>query len=286
MISFKQFLSEKRSPTRPALWGVEAETALKAIKTNCSKAIKEAQEGRLLYRGVVKLDESFRGGDSKEVDRYRGTLPHGSHSHWMRNFLPSWQKYPKRDNAYICSTDYNEAKAYAGGSGHVFVVFPHDTAHLGICPSHDMKHSFDHLKLSGFTDLVSFNFAIGTMLQAAAGKGNVAKDPEQLQAQLKSITPQVIKKIIDEKAVDATTARIIKRFNTMMNWYSNLFDALNDFMDPEMNGFETHLMGDLPSDNREVWVVGKLVAKEIGVDDQQLKMLSDRLKIDHTLFHV
>jgi len=45
-------------------------------------------------------------------------------------------------------------------------------------------------------------------------------------------------------------------------------------------------MGDLPSDNREVWVVGKLVAKEIGVDDQQLKMLSDRLKIDHTLFHV
>lgn len=289
MISFKQFLSEGRISTRPPLWGVEAETALKAISANCKIAVKEAQAGRLLYRGVVKLDESFRGGDSKEVTRYRGTSPHGSNSHWMRNFLPSWQGYPNRDNAYICSTNYNEAKEYAnaeGGGGHVFVVFPYDSARLGICPKHDMKHSFDHLKLSGFTDLVTFNFAIGTMLQAATGKGNVAKDPAQLQAQLKSITPQAVQKILDDKTIDATTARVIKKFNKLIHGYPNLFEALNDLLDPEMNGFEKQTMGKLPDGNREVWVVGKLVVKEIGVDDKLLKMLSDKLKIDHALFHV
>jgi hypothetical protein len=289
MISFKQFLSEKRSPTRPALWGVEAETALKAIKTNCSKAIKEAQEGRLLYRGVKGLDESYRAGDSALVMRKTGSQQF-PHFHWLTNVLPSWKDYPSRNHAYICSTSYSEAKRYADG-GHVFVVFPYDNARIAICPTHDMKNSFPELKSMKFNQknqTEDFNHAIGPVINAIVGKGNVGKSAEAIADQLKQIDFVALEKVILDATVEKNYAlkSAALKFHRMIKGYSNLFDALNDFMDPEMNGFETHLMGDLPSDNREVWVVGKLVAKEIGVDDQQLKMLSDRLKIDHTLFHV
>ena len=55
------------------------------------------------------------------------------------DILPSWKKFPRRDESWICTTSFNEAVGY----GKVYGVFPLGDPLLGICPKQDMwiKHT-------------------------------------------------------------------------------------------------------------------------------------------------
>lgn len=52
--------------------------------------------------------------------------------------LPSWNKYPKRTNCIMGSTEKAVAKAY----GTAYVMLPKNGAKIGICPTYNFQQSF------------------------------------------------------------------------------------------------------------------------------------------------
>ena len=69
------------------------------------------------------------------------------------NLLPSWKDWPKRNQSFVCTNDFNRATDYSWG-GAVYMVFPFNDPDIAICPAKDIWFSFKSLNHS---DIDEFN---------------------------------------------------------------------------------------------------------------------------------
>jgi hypothetical protein len=115
-----------------------------------SDSIKKFKEGSMsIFRGSRYL------GSHIPIER----TPLSRKSQNTRNYittlvsnLPAWTEYPRRNNCWVMSTNYNYANIYSGGklntSGNIYHVFPENDSIIGVCSDQDFFGSFERIDLN------------------------------------------------------------------------------------------------------------------------------------------
>ena len=244
--------------------------------------------GTLLFRGDENLEDYYSDEVGKWIDEIKAEnkvadldvvykivfelTPGKRKSENTGNFytklfsdvLESWKEFPKRNNSFICSTNYNTAVNY--GANNIFCVFPENNVKIAICPKRDMWLSF---KNSIGTDLDLFNNRFYRTLTAYI--------PEYLDMFEDAITQYDSNDKIFEifAALEENIKRnkqvreqldddviIVKNFIEPVINGEHLYDYFNRALDPIANGFELISSFDkiYNYDNNEVWFSGKCLA--------------------------
>jgi len=144
----KQFINESRGKV------LSLDDTKKLLQTKCSKAVEAYKKGNVIYRGIFRLDEFIYVQPSKFT---RDSANTRNYYTLINDNAPAWKDYPKRSKSIICSTNKHRASGY----GDVYIVFPFDSAKIGVCSSYDYWFSFPFLKkATGIKDMDAFNYQL------------------------------------------------------------------------------------------------------------------------------
>jgi hypothetical protein len=158
--------------------GIYFDEAEKILNTKCKKALKAADNGTTIWRGIQRsvpyylikpLSNDLR--PSRNTENYY-TL--------IINNDTRWRGFPKRQ--IICSTNRVESTGY----GNAYVVFPFDGAKIGVCPKDDMWISFEGIDVSylnsGITSLLGKEYTTYSSLKAKLSSINISDvDVDELE---------------------------------------------------------------------------------------------------------
>ena len=230
----KQHIAESRGTV------IDQEIAIKAIKSQCSNALKNAMNEHIIYRGVGSQDvgkNDFIFIKSSEADRISANT-HNLYTLVIDN-SPKWTKYPKRSKSIICTTDYHNSDNY----GRPFVVLPKNGYTFGVCPEMDMWASFEKTLRMRLDD---FNAEVEELISEMGMVYNLYRQLKT-SSDLKSLVKEM-DKAFDESGVSEAQFDWLKDYNGS---FLNLFEHL---LDPDVNGFKISKdTGNIPKNDREVW---------------------------------
>jgi hypothetical protein len=187
--------------------------------------------------------------------------------------LPSWKKYPRRDQSFVCTT----SREYAQDYGKIFHVFPLGDPDFGVCPKIDIWNSFKtDYYIAGENAAPHINLSIQLLNQFAKQKVNLfaefntmsGDDALKLLGDINDaiLSGKITADIIDEeykvmknyfvKAQQDFLKRIVKE--TLKN--KDIIKTYDELLDPEANGFQLLKFPDViksASKNVEVWFKGE-----------------------------
>lgn len=209
-----------------------------------------------IYRGDAAEIHEFAVGHGKGT-RKRKSRNTTNYSTLFFDNHPSWSKFPKRSEAFICSTNIKTARSY-GGSG-VYHVFPENGTTIGVCSSVDMFLSFRKtIPLETVADVN--NFIIATMIYAEE-IFNISVDRSDDSYRILKTSSDKITKAFYNSTSDERSRFINKLDNTYLVTMGDDFDGdiikrLNEIYNPKINGFGIVKSGQKIPDKREVWMSG------------------------------
>lgn len=266
MISFKEFLAEVGERDSDRRSKIDFLTACNAIEKSCSTALAQARKGHALYRGTKGKQSDFYRYDTTSTNR-RSSAVHNFYGTFLDN-LPAWKNFPRRQ--LICSAEKSIAAKYAEKhSGDVVVIFPVNTAKLGVCPTDDVQTSFEDFQTAGYPTLVSFNYACQEVMKL------IDVSEADFFNESKTVTVEKLKSSNSKKAdglidlLDLTESK-------------NLHDALVKALAP--TNFKTISVGTYPAD-REIWMDSQAIVVPCK-DTVSLQKFCAKMKLDPDLFSV
>jgi len=235
---------------------IDEQKAKELINSKCTNILNKYKKTKSrIYRGK-------RGDlDYMLIAPGRGKL---RRSHNTRNYytllidnLKVWSAYPKRSRSIVCSTNIGKASGY----GELYIVFPYNTAKIGVCPTDDI---WDSIQSNYQYDLNTFNRMLQSLLEASTKWSNKGFDAnwknltdvfKESEAMIQSLS-WVFKK--DERIgrYPSEGDAIYDIYNKIVNGKSYV-QVLSDMLNPNTNNFkiETPKSINLSQDNHnEVWV--------------------------------
>lgn len=258
MQTFKQYLTEIAQ--HPA----ELEEAIKLIQQNCKKFLASGVE---LWRGIQGADPILIGNSSEGSSRVSKNMSSNWYTRWL-DTEPIWKDFPKRGESFICTTDYDTARAY----GAVYKVFPFDNAHAGIVPHTDIWYAFEE---QGIDNLSEFQVYAERVLTLARELELIDHHIDHMDTNLSNADLRTVLRSLDMNLLDsidetlkevpalagkAKAARRITRDNLENLRVNNFEEAFEKVFVP--NGFEHGLVADVDMDipeSREIYIQGNVV---------------------------
>jgi len=237
-------LNEGRSIT------IDKDKALKIIETKCSRAYsmwkKNGPEDGYIFRSISGNTNPYLMIDSRGTER-RSRNTTNYYTLLFNHILKSWKRYPTRN--IICET----VAAVHGFLENTYHVFPIDGTEIGVCPNADIWDSFEF----AIDELNGFLRRTFEVLKMDVSDNN----PDSLKKAIISIDQDDIEYVKQKTRPGPGYAYIhVSHITEEMNIKTNLYEWLDDKLDPEGAGFKLVRSGDrLPSDEREVWFDSKAV---------------------------
>jgi len=229
--------------------------ALEMVRSECSQAWESKTK---LYRGHHStLDNLFY--DSRGIVR---TSPYAKNNLYniLLSNLPSWKRYPKRNESVICS--FAEDKAYGYNEGFYF-VYPYDGLDVGICSGRDLWDSFRDVdplnKLNRVMEnVLDFMHEINEFDDYSDTKKFFARFDKWID------DPDNFEKFNQESYEEPYD--FFKKIG-YFEWRSprylrlgKLIDVLNNVLDPKYNGFKLVKAGKYPPGcDTEAWFSGPCI---------------------------
>lgn len=205
-------------------------------------------KGNGIFRGVQSMDkETLYVKPSKHIRSSRNTENYYT---WLLEFLPSWEKYPKRSRSIICSSDPRSADGY----GTVYEVIPKNEALIGVCPESDFWRSFPRIMIRwGIYDMDYFNSRLSELCSIFGIKLEDITDREGFKNNLDKLPVDKSRLLDSIKSWNWDKRKVISDLE--QNFHGNWIEYFDDLFDPEINGFtlqqafQFHINGKA----REVW---------------------------------
>lgn len=199
---------------------IDIKTAESIFQKRCKGFMKMSENDTFIYRHITGFRGDF------------GWISPSNHTRVSRNTAnyytllidnsPSWVRYPKRSKSVICRSDTPLRE-----KRNAHLIIPFDGATLGICPEFDFWESFNIYSMKRFNQKIAYTVKNKTGIV-------LDKTPD------KNEFFNAIKKVSDS--------------NGWLSSYDTYLEELEDFLDPNKNGFsiDTWPSKKIPTD-REVW---------------------------------
>lgn len=208
---------------------------LKSIFSDYSESI----EATPLIRGLDHPDDpfTFKLASSGNVERLAANT--SNFGNMVVSNSPLWAEYPKRNNAFICSTDAYYASEY----GSVYRVLPKNGTTIGICGDMDFWMSFPYLRNHnlGFEEL---NESLAMLDRSSLDQTNYVKFIQQLDSLSE-----------EEFGLEESTEKL---YDLSRAWDLEPSEALEQLLSPSNNGFTMKDISQFNiSGSKEVWFSGE-----------------------------
>ena len=273
MIKLKNILHQIKEGLDPV---DNNEETLQLIKKKCFY-----DEGMPIYKGFQSLYNSNRTLIKITDNGIRRSANTSNHYTILTSqILDSWKDYPKRNRCLVCTTRLNVARGYSTAA---YQIYPNKSIDkIGVCSKSDMWDSFLYLKEKvKIRDLYDFNNAFQHMFRIArtVNKNQIAAFENSIVMidsidDLQSTIKRFGNKMIDE--YEESTHRATNAINLMTYIIDvpdcNVYNALNDLLSPENNGFMVltipEFINQANGESREVWFelkddsYGKLIKEQ------------------------
>lgn len=279
MMKFKEFLIENEfKPPRPNKdLGDDLTSYIKRLDKSILQMI-ESDEEPPLYRGGVgtqpHIDLKIFVKSSINLKQPRKSANTSNEFTTLTSeLLPSWKKFPKRNQSFVCTTDYSTAENY----GDIYVVLPLDNPDIAVCPEEDIWYSFKQ-KEDRFIDLgpLEINNIFKKLNNILNKKDVNAYDTtEHNKTSLEKLILEIETKIANEeltldqikneyrnsKHIELIEPEMTKFFNEVKKTGS-IIKVLDSWIDPLKFDFELvkfKKLIDGQYSNREVWFSGEAI---------------------------
>ena len=258
-ITFSQFVIEgEYEGSRSTKLSRDQFTEL--LKNNCSQNIKNIlQSKKCFWRGTWKETGMYVLMDSNRSAEKRKAANVRNYSNLILSNSKLWEKFPKRDESFICSTAHSYASKYARSDPHL--VIPFDGTMIGECPGDDIFESFSlvpYQEVPQFFKYVGYDVGIdfdeydwnkfkeqNALLNRYFTSGEYVGKAESIEESLREYFK------FRGNGKDDFIARCKK---------NGILETIERELSPFANGFSlTKDIGSLQS-NREVWFSGKAIA--------------------------
>jgi hypothetical protein len=233
------------------------------IKKNCKQSLK----GTPIYRGIKRSTEFYLSIDPKRTAEPRVSANTMNYYTLINDNSPYWNKYPKRSQSIICSTNEDKILGY----GFPFRVFPYDGAKIGICPTNDYWLSF---KKSIHATLNDFNYQLFDMIKYRMSIHDFSDESYNNIVKSFKIFDKKWKEIKD----DPQKMDVFKKNYNFITGYdpdkTTFLEYVQMLLSPKPNGFKLSKSGDKLPESREVWTDSKSILVATNVLEDVLKELS------------
>jgi hypothetical protein len=195
---------------------------------------------------------------------------------------PRWAKFPKRSNSIIATTSKSTASLY----GSLYGVVAAKDAVFGVAPAGDIWESFhkseDKLDIKLNMDYLVRYLDVLLKMCIDTEYTYTASTFDQLMSYLEILDSHTIPeqiKMVDEGVKKHRLNTInVAEFKKLINIPGKWFDKLDDYMDPDFNGFEL-----VKFDNIESIKDFKVLGRETWTDSQCL-LVKEKILIDRRYF--
>ena len=257
--TFSQFIFEGQYETSRTA-KLSREQFAKLLKDHCSKNLKIIlQSKKCFWRGTWKETGMYVLMDSARSEEKRKAANVRNYSNLILSNSKLWEKFPKRDESFICSTAHSYASKYSRSDPHL--IIPFDDTVIGECSGDDIFESFTNVpyqEVPQFFKYVGYDVGIdfdeydwnkfkeqNVLLNRYFTSGEYRSKAESIEEALKGY--------FKFKGADETAFVEKCRKN-------GILETIEKEMSPFANGFSlTKDIGSLQS-NREVWFSGKAIA--------------------------
>lgn len=230
MMRLQKYILNERSRGTEIGW----DEAITILKTNCQEALANRN---FIFRGVEAKREYYIISPARSTRISRNT-----HNYYTLLFdnLQTWKKYPKRSKSIICTTD----SRYALDQGYTYVVFPFDSAKIGVCPSEDIWGAFRPKLdvLSNFNDDIR-----ALVIEYKLSSPNTYRELTNFFKEVDNIKDTIIS--------DRWLAHDSPFWKPYLdNPDLKLIDFIKNFFNPDKHGFKLTTIKDFNiAENREIW---------------------------------
>jgi hypothetical protein len=249
-------LLESRADMIAASKTLSYEEVIKELtKPKYSQSVEAFRNRNRIFRGV-KTNQDYLLSSQHTIKRVSANTTN-SYNILFSDILPAWNKYPKRSNSIICTSDYAIARGYSLSVPHA--VFLENNTKIGVCSAEDLWYSFrkglekittDRVfeswvdsqkeiisKMAGddfnfYSPSVDYKFRFRNLSYLSDALSYLTKHLGPLERELK-MSSRFMKHKYDGKRT--------------------IGFALNTFLDPEYNGFRLSTIGDKLPPERECW---------------------------------
>lgn len=184
--------------------------------------------------------------------------------------IPSWKRLPKRSNSFICSTDIERASMYKRSGHGLYLVIPLENQIIGSGIGWDFWFDFeDGIKKYASMVFISNLHVLNktfVLLFFRIFRKNLDLSKDYIP-QL-SLMYDEINKMSDEEAkkmINNLKYESIEEVNIITHIRKKKFSFLehmNKILDPKLNDIKGYKHKDLPKENQEVWLSGKVLFLE------------------------
>jgi hypothetical protein len=269
---FKDYLKEQEEKySYPHASPTSKEEVVEWIKQHSKAHVAGLlRGGPIIWRGLSmgREDHPYGLGDTSKFVRKAANTSN------FINLLVSrsskWKDYPKRESAYICTTDLDNANNF----GDPYLVIPADDAGIGVVPAFDFWcgfKEFDKMFKGGGVEMM--NEVLSAICQRFGEPIDNSTDYAELTRILRSIWREDLEDMIgdhpdtnkdfhdmsDKIHVDFHNeySRRIKMIAEKMDYRESMLTFLEGLLDPAASGF-THTKGETfhVEGDHEVWIGG------------------------------
>lgn len=258
-ISFAEFIIEdKYDSSRTSK--LTREQFVELIKNNCSDNIRTMIKSKKgVWRGSWKEKGMYALMDSSRATEKRTAANVRNYSNLILSNSKTWEKFPKRDESFICSSAFSYAKKYARSDPHL--VIPFDGTVIGECPADDIFESFHNVP---YQDVPQFYKYVGYDVGIDFDEYDWNKFVEQNALLDRYLTSGEYKSKAEsiEEALggyfrfgEGDADDFLRRCKK-----NGILATIDREMNPFTNGFNLTKDISLLKSNHEVWFSGKAVA--------------------------
>jgi len=293
---FKQYLLEQDKFNYPHISPTSKEVACEWIKKHARIHLIGLKRGETpIWRGLSfgREDHAYGVGDSnKFVRKAANTF---NYINLIVSNSTKWKDYPKRESAYICTTDFHNAVNF----GAPYLVIPADNANVGIVPTFDFWYGFKEM------DRMFQGGGVETMNEIVATICVRAKTPltneigyDDLRKTLSNISREDLEEMSGahpntgdgfrdlshkiEVDFHNSYSKKIQMIADKMSKGETLYSFLENILDPKESGLK-HTMGHTINvdGSHELWIGGEcafISALEISGDEEGFNDIESKLK--------
>lgn len=257
--TFSQFVCESNYDG-PRTAKLTRDQFTELIKNNCSKNIRTMiQSKKGIWRGSWQDKGMYALMDSDKATEKRKAANVRNYSNLILSNSKLWDKFPKRDESFICSSAFSYAKKYSRSDPHL--IIPFDNVSIGVCPAEDIFDSFDNVP---YQELPQFYTYVGHDTGIKFDEYNWDNFKEQNALLNRYFTSGEYKTkmhTIEEALSEYFKFRDKDKVDFIDRCKKNgILETFERELSPFTNGFNlTKDISTVPS-NREVWFSGKAVA--------------------------
>lgn len=233
-------------------------------KENCSKALFQLGENKIIYRGVKSITKAgiFNPGNGE-----RKSQNTSNYYTVLFDTNPLNAAWPKRSKSFICTTSLKVSQGYSGNNGTTLVLLPFNNTEIGVCSGADIW--FTKINIGKSTDsLVGMNYLFSDIFE-----NTVPKSLKDMQDQLNNNVEHVFKTIEGFGTNDEFNGSDLSEHSKIVKQFADNLE--NAYAFNKMDGFKLINSSGLGviTGSREVWFSGKA----IGIPYTQIEEFKDKL---------